>query len=128
MSKPVFFLNMFPDYQPTDPLVGFLSQAVITGADIDPETRSVSVIISSETYIPQALLSKAAGDICAAYSLRQLQIEPVYPPSQLQAVEPPRGTNSVCASRDHLTSINFSLPARHQPCRCYVRPVAIDAV
>ena len=87
MSKTVFFLNMFPDYQPPEPLLGMLSPAAITGADIDPENRSVSVAISSETYIPQKLLSKAAEDICAAYGLRSLQIEPIYPASQLQSME-----------------------------------------
>ena len=67
MSKTVFFLNMFPDYQPPESLQGILSKAAITGADIDPETRSVAVAISSETYIPQKLLAAAAGDISAAF-------------------------------------------------------------
>ena len=88
MSKTVFFLNMFPDYQPPEPLNGMLSQAAITAADIDPENRTVTVKVTSDTYIPQKLLSKAAGDIAGVYGLRRLQIEPVYPASQLQAVEP----------------------------------------
>ena len=87
MSKTVFFLNMFPDYQPPESLYGLLSQAAITAADIDPERRSVTVEVASETYIPQKLLQKAAGDIAAAYDLRELQIEPVYPANQLQAME-----------------------------------------
>ena len=87
MSKTVFFLNMFPDYQPSEDLYGALSQAAITAADIDPESRSVTVAITSETYIPQKLLMKAAEDICAAYGLRRLQIEPVYPASELQSME-----------------------------------------
>ena len=37
MNKTVFFLNMFSDYQPPEPLNGMLSQAAITAADIDPE-------------------------------------------------------------------------------------------
>ena len=60
MSKTVFFLNMFPDYQPSEDLYEALSQAAITAADIDPESRSVTVTITSETYIPQKLLMKAA--------------------------------------------------------------------
>jgi hypothetical protein len=39
MSKTVFFLNMFSDYQPPEPLLGLLSQAAITAADIDPEKK-----------------------------------------------------------------------------------------
>ena len=88
MSKTVFFLNMFPDYQPPEPLDGMLSQAAITAADIDPENRTVTVRMTSDTYIPQRLLTKAAGDIAGIYSLRRLHIEPVYPASQLQSVEP----------------------------------------
>ena len=88
MSKTVFFLNMFSDYQPPEPLYGMLSQAAITAAQIDPENRSVTVAVTSETYIPQKYWQKAAGDIAGIYSLRNLQIEPVYPASQLQAVEP----------------------------------------
>ena len=88
MSKTVFFLNMFPDYQPPEPLMGMLSQAAITAADIDTESRSVTVTLRSDTYIPQKLLTNAAGDIAAVYGLRRLQIEPVYPASQLQSVEP----------------------------------------
>ena len=88
MSKTVFFLNMFSDYQPPEDLFGYLSQAAITAADIDMEKRSVSVTIHAETYIPQKLLIKAAGDIRDAYGLRQLQIEPVYPSTQLQSVGP----------------------------------------
>ena len=88
MSKTVLFLNMFPDYQPPESLYGLLSQAAITAADIDPEKRTVSVVMRSETYIPQKLLFKAAGDICAVYGLRDLYIQPVYPGSQLQNMEP----------------------------------------
>ena len=88
MSKTVFFLNMFSDYTPPEPLLGMLSQAAITAADIDPEKRTVSVVMHSEIYIPQKLLSKAAGDICAVYGLRDLFIQPVYPASQLQSMEP----------------------------------------
>ena len=36
MSNTVCFLNMFPDYQPPEPLFGMLSQAAVTAADIDP--------------------------------------------------------------------------------------------
>ena len=88
MSKTVFFLNMFSDYQPPEDLFGYLSQAAITAADIDMERRSVSVTIHAETYIPQKLLMKASGDIRDAYGLRHLQIEPVYPSTQLQSVGP----------------------------------------
>ena len=87
MKKTVFFLNMFPDYQPPEPLYGYLSQAALTAADIDPDNRSVTVAVTAQTYIPQKLLAKACGDICAAYGLRHLHIEPSYPASQLHNVD-----------------------------------------
>ena len=88
MDETVYLLNMFPDYQPPEPLLGMLSQAAITAADIDPETRSVTVSFSTNTYIPQRLLGKATREIAAAYGLRRLTMEPVYPADQLQCMEP----------------------------------------
>ena len=87
MNKTVFFLNMFSDYQPPEPLLGMLSQAAITAADIDPEMRAVSVEISAETYIPLRLLSQAQTDVAAIYGLRKLQIMPVYPATQIRCME-----------------------------------------
>ena len=87
MNKTVFFLNMFSDYQPPEPLLGMLSQAAITAADIDPEMRAVSVEISAETYIPLRLLSQAQTDVAAIYGLRKLQIMPVYPAAQIRCME-----------------------------------------
>ena len=70
MNKTVFFLNMFSDYQPPEPLNGMLSQAAITAADIDPENRFVTVTVASDTYIPHKLLTQAAGDIASLSSAR----------------------------------------------------------
>ena len=56
MEEQIFFLNMFPDYEPPEELYAALSQAAIAAADIDPETRSVHVALHSERYIPQRLL------------------------------------------------------------------------
>ena len=55
MEEQIFFLNMFPDYEPPEELYAALSQAAIAAADIDPETRSVHVALHSERYIPQRL-------------------------------------------------------------------------
>ena len=88
MNKTVFFLNMFSDYQPPEPLNGMLSQAAITAADIDPENRFVTVTVASDTYIPHKLLTQAAGDIASLYGLRNFAVEPVYPASCLQSVQP----------------------------------------
>ena len=87
MNKTVFFLHMFSEYQPPEPLNGLLSQAAITAADIDPESRTVSVELSVDTYIPKRQLMQAETDVAAIYGLRKLLIHPVYPAQQIRCVE-----------------------------------------
>ena len=58
----VYLTNMFPDYVPPEDLAMALSQAAIVAADIDPESRFVSVAVHSENYIPQRLLDQAARE------------------------------------------------------------------
>ena len=60
MKDTVYFLNMFPDYEPPEALEAALSQAAIVAADIDPERRGVAVAVHSENYIPQRMLDQAA--------------------------------------------------------------------
>ena len=86
MSKSIFFLNMFPDYQPPEAHNGLLSQAAITAADLDLERRWVQVSVAFESYISQRQLNQIAGDIASVYGLQQLQIEPSFPASQLQSI------------------------------------------
>ena len=64
------------------------SQAAIVAADIDPESRAVSVAIHSETYIPKRLLDKAGTDIASLYGLRKLSLTATHLENQLQAIEP----------------------------------------
>ncbi len=86
MTKPVYFLNMFPDYVPPEPLASVLSQAAIAAADIDPAGRTVEVAIHSETYIPKQELEAAAASIAAAYGLKKLILTATHPESQLHCV------------------------------------------
>ena len=74
MSKDVYFLNMFTEYEPSDELREAFSQAVISAADIDPGTRTVSTAIYSETYIPTKYIKQIRGDIEEAYDLSKLLI------------------------------------------------------
>ena len=79
---------MFPDYEPPEELRSALSQAAIVAADLDPESRSVSVALHSESYIPQRLLDQAAKDICSLYGLRTLSLNATHPTSELHKIEP----------------------------------------
>ena len=64
-----------------------LSQAAIVAADIDPENRTVSVALHSESYIPQRLLDHAAREIGGLYGLRRLELTATHPETELQKVE-----------------------------------------
>jgi len=88
MGEQVFFLNMFPDYVPPEDLHEVLSQAAIVAADIDPGTHFVSVVIHSETYIPQRVLEQVQRELTASYGLRRLELNATHPASQLQKIEP----------------------------------------
>ena len=88
MREQVFFLNMFPDYVPPEALHEALSQAAIVAADIDPQTRKVSVAVHSDCYIPTRYLEQAEKEIADLYALNTLQIAATHPESELTKLEP----------------------------------------
>ena len=87
MNQQVYLSNMFPDYEPPEELNDALSQAAIVAADIDPEARSVSVAIHSESYIPQRLLDQVARDITFSYGLRRTTLTATHPEGELHKIE-----------------------------------------
>ena len=87
MREQIRFLNMFSQYQPPEPLVGYLSKAVLVAADIDPATRRVTAAIHSADYSPRRILEQASEEICAIYGLRGLHITATHPADQLCAIE-----------------------------------------
>ena len=84
----VYLLNMFPDYVPPEELMMALSQAAIVAADIEPDTRSVSVAVHSPEYIPQRFLSTVETDVAALYGLHNLTITATHPKTELHKIEP----------------------------------------
>ena len=88
MAEQVLFLNMFPDYAPPEDLQQVLSQAAIAAADIDPQTRRVSVAIHTEQYIPSRSLEQVGREIAMSYGLQQVLITATHPAHQLQQIEP----------------------------------------
>ena len=87
MNQQVYLSHMFPDYEPPEELKTALSQAAIVAADIDPEERRVSVVLHSETYIPQRLLDQAARDLGVSYGLRKLELTATHPETELHKME-----------------------------------------
>ena len=98
----IYLTNMFPEYEPPEELKEALSQAAIVTADIDPEDRSVTVLLRSEEYIPGRLLDGAARELEKLYGLRRLSLVAVHPESQLQRIEPQELMN-LFVSRNSMT-------------------------
>ena len=88
MKQPVYFLHMFPDYEPPEELKEALSQAAIAAADIDPVRQRVQVAIHCDTYIPKRLLTSVAKDLQNTYGLRSMELVATHPAHQLQSIEP----------------------------------------
>ncbi len=87
MNEKTYFLNMFSDYEPPEALIAALSQAAVCAADIDPESRSISVSLECDTYIPQRLLDQAEREISAVYNLKRMQLLAKHPADQLHNIE-----------------------------------------
>ena len=87
MEKTVFFLNMFPDYEPPEHLINVLSQAAITAADIAPETRFIQMSVSFPAYVPSRLREQVSSAIEAIYKLRSLILVPSFPAAELVNIE-----------------------------------------
>ncbi len=87
MREPVYFLNMFSDFEPPESLKSVLSQAAIVAADLDPHSKSVAVAIHSESYIPKAQLDAIARFIRDAYGLKTMSIAATHPANQLHCVD-----------------------------------------
>ena len=87
MKERVFFLNMFPDYEPPEELQTALSQAVIVAADIDPVRQSVDVAVYSDTYIPRRLLNIVSKSLQTCYGLQLVRITATHPAHQIQRME-----------------------------------------
>ena len=88
MDEQVFFLNMFPDYEPPEDLQQVLSQAAVVAADIDPAKGTVAAVIHSGQYIPKRSLNSVSSDICTIYGLRSLELTATHPADQLTKIEP----------------------------------------
>ena len=88
MKQQVYFLNMFPDYEPPEALKSALSQAAIVAADIDPQRGRVDVAIHSDIYLKRKDLQQVEREIRLCYGLNTLQITATHPENALQSMEP----------------------------------------
>ena len=88
MKEQVFFLNMFPDYEPPEGLQEILSQAAVVAADIDPVKRRVDLVLHCPRYIPKSQMDEVVGQLRTSYGLQDLYISLTHPAHQLHAMDP----------------------------------------
>ena len=76
---------------------GVFSQALVLGADIDPEERRVAVRISAPVYLPSETLRQLRDEIVRAYGLGNLTLHCTYPPEALAGADHRDLCDVVCA-------------------------------
>ena len=79
MTKLPLFLQMFSQYEPSEPLKSRLSQAAIVAADLNMAARSATVTINAPEYITIAEIEQIQVDICRLYSMRSLHLTATHP-------------------------------------------------
>ena len=88
MKDNVLFLNMFALYEPSGEAAEQLARAVIQGAELDPVERCISLELGCEAPIPGRLLADVCRDVQQVYGLKELIIQPHFPPETLYRMEP----------------------------------------
>ena len=88
MRETILFLDMFSDYEPPESLKSALSQAAVSAADIDPQSRRISVTIQCPEYISYANLDKLSKELCEVYALSNATMNAVHPAHQLEKMDP----------------------------------------
>ena len=81
------FLEMFFEYQPDEPLRAALLQAAVSHAEIDQESKTISLTVSLPTYLPAKDLQEAEQALCGLYGLNRVTISPRYPASELEKLD-----------------------------------------
>ena len=107
MNTSVFFLNMFSAYQPPEHLQTALSQAAVAAAEIDPNSRRISVTVSFSDYIPDKDLDAIAMDIAEIYGLYRVELNPTYPAELLQKI-PEEALMGVFMDQDSMARASLS--------------------
>ena len=87
MAEQIYFLDMFPAYEPEDTAGAMLSRLLVTGAQINQPKRTIEMNLFCSEYIPQRILDDACQEICSIYQIRKLQLLVKHPVDQLHRVE-----------------------------------------
>lgn len=78
--KPYPFVELFSEYSPPDTIAEILCAAQVLDAEIRRGQREISLALRLPSYIPAQTLSEVSEALAALYSLRAVEISPVFPP------------------------------------------------
>ena len=79
----VRLLDLFRAYSPDEEVKTLLDDVKIFDAEIDMKSRSVSVTVRLEQYLPLETVRKIEQGIARAYSIQNMALKPIYDPSML---------------------------------------------
>ena len=97
MNDSVTILDLFSACPLSEDRRGVFSQALVLGADIDPDERRVAVRISAPVYLPSETLRQLRDEIVRAYGLGNLTLHCTYPPEALAGADHRDLCDVVCA-------------------------------
>ena len=79
MEKTVYLLDMFRGYEPPEELQPALAQAAVCHAQIDQESRRVTVVLHSEVYITNKQLSDTEQALERQFGVRRIKLITTFP-------------------------------------------------
>ena len=88
MTAKVCFQEMFRLFQPEDACQQILAGAILQDVAMDPAKRSVEAALSCGEYVPDRVVRQISQKLAAAYRLRSLRLQAVFPLDQLEKIEP----------------------------------------
>ncbi len=88
MSKTVYFLQMFSEYQPEEAKLNQWRAVELRGAELDATERRISLRLYSPDYLSREEISRTFSLLRELYGLQKLEAEWAFAPEALPQVEP----------------------------------------
>ena len=79
----IYIQELFPGFEPDDPLRSIVQSLVVCHADVDRASRVVRLDCTSEHYCPEKSLRGLSDAIARIFRLKKLELAVHYPPSEL---------------------------------------------
>ncbi len=98
MSKTVYFLQMFSEYQPEEAKLNQWRAVELRGAELDASERRISLRLYSPSYLSREEISRTFSLLRELYGLQKLEAEWEFAPEALPQVEPRDLVDVLCAA------------------------------